>query len=106
MYFDHVRCPACNSQFNPEKLDVQSGVARCPSCNTQIGVAGLFGVGDAFVGVGDDEGIGLTLEDAIEAQPRPGSQPVEAPTPGRDERESGGQSHALNLLDQIRKDRS
>ena len=102
MYFDHVRCPACNAQFNPEQIDSKGGVARCPSCNTQLGVASMFGVADAFVGVGDDEGIGLTLDDAVQSQPQPGSRPAQEPAPAPEE----GETNALALLRKIRKDRS
>lgn len=44
MYFDHVRCPACSAQFDPEKIESRGGVASCPSCGSQLDVKSLFGV--------------------------------------------------------------
>ncbi|TVQ89382.1 MAG: hypothetical protein EA397_15080 [Deltaproteobacteria bacterium] len=44
MYFDHVRCPACSAQFDPEKIDGRGGVASCPACGSQLDIKSLFGV--------------------------------------------------------------
>lgn len=44
MYFDHVRCPSCGAQFDPEKIVSRGGAASCPSCEGQLDVRSLFGV--------------------------------------------------------------
>ena len=44
MYFDHVRCPSCGAQFDPESIDGSGGVAACPACKGQLDVKSLFGV--------------------------------------------------------------
>jgi transcription elongation factor Elf1 len=44
MYFDHVRCPSCGAQFDPESIESRGGVASCPSCGAQLDVKSLFGV--------------------------------------------------------------
>ncbi len=100
MYFDHARCPSCNTQFNPEKIVASGGKAACPSCGSALELKSLFGVADAFVGVGDDEGMGLGLDDLMKSHPQPGtktSAPSAAPAT-----EGGG---ALDLLRQIRDER-
>ncbi len=103
MYFDHAVCPACNSQFDPEKIVASGGRASCPSCGAGLDLKSLFGVSDAFVGVGDDEGIGLTLDDAMSshALPRGSSKPS-----GGTEGAKGGEGSALDALRLIRKDRA
>ena len=47
-YFDHVRCPSCKAHIDPEKVEVQEGVAVCPSCKAQIGIKDMFGLKAAF----------------------------------------------------------
>jgi hypothetical protein len=44
MYVDHVRCPACGAQFDPEAIESRNGVAACPACHGQLDVRSLFGV--------------------------------------------------------------
>lgn len=44
MYFDHVRCPSCGAQFDPESIDTSGGVAACPACGSQLDIKSLFGV--------------------------------------------------------------
>jgi len=44
MYFDHVRCPSCGAQFDPEAIDGSGGFAACPACKSQLDVKSLFGV--------------------------------------------------------------
>lgn len=44
MYFDHVRCPSCGAQFDPESIDTSGGVAACPACGAQLDIKSLFGV--------------------------------------------------------------
>lgn len=97
MYFDHAVCPSCKTQFDPEKIATSSGRAACPGCGAGLDLKSLFGVSDAFVGVGDDEGQGLSLDDLMKAHPRPGVAPAstEAPAP----------TSALDALRQVRDDR-
>ena len=44
MYFDHVRCPSCGAQFDPEKIENRGGAAACPACGGQLDIRSLFGV--------------------------------------------------------------
>jgi len=44
MYFDHVRCPSCGAQFDPEKIENRGGAAACPACGAQLDIKSLFGV--------------------------------------------------------------
>jgi len=104
MYFDHARCPSCKSQFDPEKIVATEGQAKCPSCSANLDLKALFGVADAFVGVGDDEGIGLGLDDLMKSHPRPGSGPSPAPAKGATAPKPG-EGTALDLLRKIRDDR-
>lgn len=48
MYFDHVRCPSCGAQFDPESIDSSAGYAACPACKSQLDVKSLFGVAAQF----------------------------------------------------------
>ena len=48
MYFDHVRCPSCGAQFDPEAIDSSGGVAACPACKSQLDIKSLFGVAAQF----------------------------------------------------------
>ena len=100
MYFDHARCPSCNTQFNPEKIVSSGGKAACPACGAELQLKSLFGVADAFVGVGDDEGMGLGLDDLMKSHPQPGARPSSDPADAK--AEDGG---ALALLRQIQRDR-
>ena len=97
MYFDHAVCPSCKTQFDPEKIATSAGRAACPGCGAGLELKSLFGVSDAFVGVGDDEGQGLSLDDLMKAHPRPGGASA-AP-------EAAAPSSALDALRQIRDDR-
>jgi len=44
MYFDHVKCPSCGAQFDPEKIEASGGVAACPACGGGLDIRSLFGV--------------------------------------------------------------
>ena len=74
MYFDHIQCPSCDSRFSPEQLGGNKGeTPTCPSCGAPISMRDLFGVSDAFVGIDDDEGNGLSLDDLLPGAPAPRS---------------------------------
>lgn len=105
MYFDHAVCPSCKSQFDPEKIVASGGRAACPSCNAALDLKSMFGVADAFVGVGDDEGIGLTLDDALKSHPRPKSGGAPSGPGGESAPAGGGEVTALEALRRIREDR-
>lgn len=64
-YFDHAECPHCGARFDPEQIGGKKGEATCPACGGDLGIKGIFGVSDSFVGLGDDEGRGLTLDDLV-----------------------------------------
>lgn len=110
-YFDHVRCPSCAAQIDPERLDVRDGAARCPSCGSQIGLKGFFGVRDAFEEDDDDN---MTIDDLVPGGNRaraPGRDssydPTAsvAPAPPRQPRRISGPSSVLGALDDLKKNR-
>lgn len=70
MYFDHVRCPSCGAQFDPESIATQGGAAVCPSCRSQLDVKSLFGVA-AHLAEADSPDVGI--DDLVA-----GSGPAEA----------------------------
>ena len=70
-YFDHVKCPSCGAQFDPEKVVHGPGKPlACPYCHDELGVANLFGVRDAF---SENDEPNLTLDDL---SPRDSNTPV------------------------------
>ncbi len=63
-YFDTIRCHACRAPIDPDQLGGRSGMA-CPHCGTQLDPTDLFGLADAFVGIDEDEGNALSLDDVL-----------------------------------------
>lgn len=61
-FFDTIRCHACRAQIDPDSIGGRSGM-KCPSCGTELNPADLFGLSDAFVGIDEDDGNDLSLED-------------------------------------------
>jgi len=104
MYFDHVLCRACQTKLSPESIVTQQGTPSCPSCGAALDVTSFFGVGDAFVGVGDDEGLGMSLEDAIPGSPSPGG--TTRPSVPRGDSSDRALQSALSILRDIRKNGS
>jgi hypothetical protein len=49
LYFDHVRCPSCAAQFDPEKISSAGGAPACPACGTALDVRSLFGLASQWV---------------------------------------------------------
>ena len=66
MYFDHVRCPVCNAQFDPEAVVVKGGAMSCPSCGSQLSLKSLFGVSEQFE---DLEHEHMTIDDLVPGGP-------------------------------------
>lgn len=67
-YFDSIRCHSCRAQIDPDSIGGRSGFA-CPSCGEKLNPGDLFGLADAFVGIDDDEGNDLSLEDLMRHDP-------------------------------------
>lgn len=66
-YFDHVRCHACKSMLDPERLaTVQGQGMSCPQCKAPLTLTDLFGLADAFA---EDEAPDMTLEDLLAPVP-------------------------------------
>jgi hypothetical protein len=105
VYFDHAVCPSCKTQFDPEKIATSGGRAACPGCGAGLELKSLFGVSDAFVGVGDDEGQGLNLDDLMKAHPRPGGSGASSVASSVASSETPAPGSALDALRQIRDDR-
>ncbi len=65
-YFDTIRCHSCRTQIDPDSFGGRTGFS-CPHCGEKLDVKDLLGVADAFVGIDDDEGNDLSLEDLMGA---------------------------------------
>ena len=111
-FIDHVQCSSCNHYFAPEQIVTKHTGPSCPRCGNELATTDIFGVGDAFVGVGDDEGRGMTLEDALPAlgsgAPSPNTRrppPSSGNLPARreDKREGEGTMSALEALNRLKK---
>lgn len=61
-YFDHVKCPACKAQIDPERLEVVQGRAACPRCGAGISLKNLFGLRDSF---SEEDAEDLSLDDLM-----------------------------------------
>jgi len=107
-YFDHVRCPSCNAHIDPERLEVQEGVAVCPSCQSQIGIKDMFGLRAAF---DEDEDDTMGIDDLVPGGSSGGAKrPYDptasvAPAPPRKPRQISGPGGVLSALDDLKKNR-
>ena len=61
-YFDHVKCPSCKAQIDPERLEVSQGRAACPRCGAAISLKNLFGLKDSF---SEEDAEDLSLDDLM-----------------------------------------
>ncbi len=111
-YFDHVRCPSCKAHIDPEKVEVQEGVAVCPSCKAQIGIKDMFGLKAAF---DEDDDDNMSIDDLVGGGPGSGNSPrgrspydsaaSVAPAPPRQPRQISGPGGVLSALDDLKKNR-
>lgn len=66
-YFDTIRCHSCRAQIDPDSIGGRDGF-NCPRCGEALNPKDLFGLSDAFVGEGEDEGNDVGLEDLMHSQ--------------------------------------
>lgn len=81
-YFDSIRCHSCRAQIDPDAIGGRSGF-NCPNCGEQLNPGDLFGLKDSFVGIDEDEGNDLSLEDLMRHDPAADPLQPQDPTPRR-----------------------
>ena len=109
-FIDHVSCSTCNHYFSPEQIVTKDQGPSCPKCGNELAMTDIFGVGDAFVGVGDEEGMGMTLEDALpsgeapqDAGPAHSAQSSTGSVPAKQRSHGESTVSALDVLESLKR---
>ena len=97
MYFDHVRCPSCNVQFNPERISSRGDAMSCPSCGAQLSLKSLFGLAAHLT---EEDETNVTLDDLV-----PGLHAHTTPPAKPRARQEGQPLSALDVLDELKRNR-
>ena len=100
-FIDHVRCGQCSAYFHPEAIVSKRGGPSCPKCGGELNMMDMFGVNDAFVGIDDESGNDVSLDELI-PQSTGAPSPRAVPESHRIPISEGAQS-VLDLMKDIKK---